>query len=372
MNPRLLDFLRCIDCREPLDLEALAVSPDRLEETWVGLLHCRGGHWFPVVRGIPRMFAGAMEEYWPDVEAHLSSSLREAVRRRGDGHAVGYDSRTRESFGLEWQNFQVGDQTWGMDVDTRVKCFFLDPLRIPREHLEGKVVLDAGCGNGTQSVAYSALGLEVIAVDLSSGLEHGNAYRQLHPGARPERVHFVQADLQATPLAEASVDIIHAAGVLHHTPDTRHTFRLLCRLLRPGGTFFVWLYGYERGVTPLVNGIRSITTRLPARTFTWVAQRLAGAFRVFCRVADATGIRSYPVLSQREAVLALTDIFGAPYAHCHSYPEVRQWFMEEGFDEVWPCNEGRRGFGAVGRRRGAWTEREHDGERRPASVGTSR
>ena len=29
-------------------------------------------------------------------------------------------------------------------------------------------MLDAGCGNGSQSVAYTALGLEVIAVDLSS------------------------------------------------------------------------------------------------------------------------------------------------------------------------------------------------------------
>lgn len=358
MRLRLLDILRCIECKECLQLEPLAISPDGADETWTGLLHCPHDHWFPIVRGIPRMVSGALVEYWSEVQPYLSPTLRASVLQAQDGFSGqgaegprGYDWRTRESFSLEWHNFEVGDKTWGMDVETRVKCFFVEPLRIPPEELGGKVVLDAGCGNGTQSVAYTELGVEVIAVDLSSGLEHGHAYRKLRPGARADRVHFVQADLQGMPLVESSVDIIHSTGVLHHTPDTRRTFGLLCPLVRPGGCFYVWLYSHEPRVTPIVNAIRAVTTRLPAPAFAWGAQRLAGAFQLFCRVMNATGIRSYPPLTRREAVLALTDIFGAPYAHHHSYDEVAEWFAEEGFDEVWPCNEGRRGFGAVGRRR---------------------
>jgi hypothetical protein len=43
------------------------------------------------------------------------------------------------------------------------------------------------------------------------------------------------------------------------------------------------------------------------------------------------------------------DIFGAPYAYYHSYDEVRGWYQDAGFGEIWYCNEGRRGFGVCGR-----------------------
>jgi hypothetical protein len=53
------------------------------------------------------------------------------------------------------------------------------------------------------------------------------------------------------------------------------------------------------------------------------------------------------------------DIFGAPYAHDHSFDEVAGWYKAERFSEVWPCNESRRGFGVCGRlSAGAKTTRE--------------
>ncbi|MFN2498995.1 MAG: class I SAM-dependent methyltransferase [Pyrinomonadaceae bacterium] len=240
-----------------------------------------------------------------------------------------------------------------MELSDRVKWFFLEPLRIPATELRGKVMLDAGCGNGSQSVAYTTHGLEVIAIDLSSGLEHGYAYRRLHAGADPEKVHFVQADLQRPPLAPASLDIIHSAGVLHHTPDTLQTFRALRPLLRPGGTFYVWLYKYEKWVTPLVNSIRAVSTRIPPAAFARVAQLMAIPFNGFCKTVNALGVRSYSELTGREAALALMDIFGAPYAYYHSFEEVAKWYSAAGFAEIWPCNDGRRGFGVCGRLRTA-------------------
>jgi SAM-dependent methyltransferase len=190
----------------------------------------------------------------------------------------------------------------------------------------------------------------VIAVDLSAGVEKGEAFRHMHPGARPEHVHFVQADLQSPPLALSSVDIIHSAGVLHHTPDTYYTFQQLTPLLREAGTFYIWLYKYEPLVTPVVNGIRALTTRVPPDMFAHIASAGAEPFRLLCRLMNSVGIRSYPRVSHREAALALMDIFGAPYAHYHSFPEVTRWFQSDGFDEVWECNDDRRGFGACGRR----------------------
>ena len=327
-------------------------------EVTTGLLGCPQEHWFPVVRGIPRMLPDAMEEHWDLLRDAFARRPLDALRARVETSRAGkwsspYDRRTRENFSLEWEHHVVGDKTWGMDLDDRVRWFFLDVIRIPVEDLAGKVMLDAGCGNGSQSVVYTEFGLEVVAMDLSSGLERGYAFRHARPDARPDRVHFVQGDLQSAPLAPASVDIIHSAGVLHHSPNTETTFRRLCTTLKPGGTFYVWLYKYEPVVTPLVNGIRVVTTRIPPRAFAAVARAGAGPFQLFCRVVDRLGIREYSPTDRREAALALMDIFGAPYAHYHSFSEVEGWYRSEGFQEIWGCCDGRRGFGVCGVRSAA-------------------
>ena len=358
LHTRLLFFLRCPQCGGELDLvptpSDAAAGEDSDEEVGEGLLTCAGEHWFPVVRGIPRMLPDSLEEHWASVEPRLTAlpPERAASVRRGIAPAAtsrAYDKRTQENFSLEWDFHEVGDATWGIELDERVKTFFVEPIRVPVSELAGKVVLDAGCGNGSQSVVYTELGLEVIALDLSSGVEHGLAFLARREKADPKKIHFVQGDLQNPPLADDCVDLIHSAGVLHHTPDTLGTFRRLCRVLKPGGTFYVWLYKHEQGVTPVVNSIRAVTTRMRPATFAKVAGGLAGAFQAFRAGANALGLRKYPPTTRREAALALMDIFGAPHAHAHSFPEVKGWFEEQGFGEVWPCNDDRRGFGACGR-----------------------
>lgn len=355
MHTRLLDFLRCPECGARLELISLATETDAAEIS-EGLLHCapESAHWFPIVRGIPRMLPDSIEEHWPEIEPRIPSSVPEALRplieARGRlaSHKE-YDRRTRANFSEEWENHDLGGKTWGMELDDRVQWFFLDPVRIPAEELRGKVMLDAGCGNGSQSVAYTKLGLEVVAIDLSSGLEHGYAFRRIYAGAVAGKVHFIQGDLQRPPLAPASVDLIHSAGVLHHTPDTRRTFRALRPLLRPGGTFYMWLYKYEPVVTPVVNTLRTMTTKIPSSAFARVAQFMSVPFQGFCAAANFLGVRTYPPTARREAALALMDIFGAPYAHYHSLEEVKEWYDAEGFEEMWLASDGRRGFGVCGR-----------------------
>jgi SAM-dependent methyltransferase len=151
------------------------------------------------------------------------------------------------------------------------------------------------------------------------------------------------------PLAKECFDLIHSAGVLHHTPDTHGTFKTLRKLLRPGGTFYVWLYKYEARVTPVVNAFRRVTTRMSASAFARLSRVMSVPFIVFCASVNKLGVRSYPRMSRRESALALMDIFGAPYAHYHDFEEVEGWYRAEGFEEIWGCNDGRRGFGVCGR-----------------------
>lgn len=309
------------------------------------------------------MLPDAVQQFWPILADALAAPALSDLRARVEQAATcsdeqwSFDWRTRESFSLEWAHYAPGDRTWGMNLDDRVRWFFVEPLRIPLEDLPGKVVLDAGCGNGSQSVAYTELGLEVIAVDLSSGLEHGQVFRNDRPRAVPENVHFVQADLQSPPLAPSAFDIIHSAGVLQATPSTESTFRALAPLCRPGGRFYVWVLKYEPIVTPVVNSLRAVTTRMTPPRFARVAWAAAPAFQLLSRALNALGVRAYARFSRREAALALMDIFGTPYAHDHSFEEVASWFECEGFGEVWRCNDYRRGFGACAIKRDSGMER---------------
>jgi SAM-dependent methyltransferase len=297
------------------------------------------------------MLPDALREHWRTLEAALKDSSAELLRHLQEGRPQlnsGYDERTRANFSHEWEFHEIGDRTWGMNLEDRIKWYFLDTIGLPKDQLAGKIMLDAGCGNGSQSVGYTQFGLEVVALDLSSGLEHGHVFRHRYPKARARSVHFVQADLQRPPLKAHCFDIIHSVGVLHHTPNTKKTFDTLCPLLREGGRFYVALYKYEPFVTPLVNTIRAVTTRIPSPLFTRIAKLMAVPFQVFRSAVSALGIRKYSRASRREAALALMDIFGAPYAHYHSFTEVKQWYDAHGFEETWKCGDYRRDFGVCG------------------------
>lgn len=351
MRERLLEFLCCPDCHDEIKLEVFDFLADEIIS---GVLYCPQEHFFPISGGIPRLLPNSLKEYWREIESSVPSPVPVPIKSLFEKSSFvaktkDYDTRTKTNFSNEWDNHQVGGKTWTMDLDDRVQWFFLDPIKIPKEELSGKLMLDAGCGNGSQSVAYTEFGLEVVALDLSTGLEKGYAFRKMYNRGNPKRVHFVQADLQNPPLVEGVFDIIHSAGVLHHTPNTEETFRQLRPLLKSGGTMYVWLYKYENIVTPIVNTLRVVTTRIPSALFSKVADLTSISFIGFCWTVNKLGIRKYETLDRREATLAIHDIFGAPYAHYHSFDEVANWFKSVGITEIWPCNDDRRGFGVCGK-----------------------
>lgn len=351
MLERLLDILRCPECRGGLEMTTLESDGN---EIFTGILHCPDKHFYPIYKGIPRMLPNSLSDYWPEIANSIPDPPPPVVseilsNKSFTAEGAAFDRPTMANFSNEWDNHDIGGRTWTMELNDRVRWFFLEPIRIPKEDLKGKLLLDAGCGNGSQSVAYTEFGLEVVALDLSTGLEKGHAFRNIHEKAKPEKVHFVQADLQKPPLAPESFDIIHSAGVLHHTSDTHKSFLGLRPMLKPGGTFFIWLYKYEKIVTPIVNYMRAVTTRIPAPAFAKIADVMSVPFIGFCWSVNKLGIRQYQTPSRREAALAVHDIFGAPFAHYHDLEEVSEWYMSAGFEEVWGCNDGRRGFGACGR-----------------------
>jgi len=80
----------------------------------------------------------------------------------------------------------------------------------------GLRVLDVGCGAGGWHARLAAAGARITGLDLMAVMLR--EARQADASLAPPPA-FVQADAQALPLGEASVDRVLCAGVLYHVPD---------------------------------------------------------------------------------------------------------------------------------------------------------
>jgi ubiquinone/menaquinone biosynthesis C-methylase UbiE len=116
---------------------------------------------------------------------------------------------------------------------------------MPVSGLDGKVVLDYGCGPGNDIIGFieKSRPLRLIAADVSArSLEMAKKRVAIHNG----EVEFVKLDENSTilPIASESVDYIHSSGVLHHVHRLEPTLNELFRVLKPGGQLRVMVYNY--------------------------------------------------------------------------------------------------------------------------------
>lgn len=221
MHRRLLDVLADPATGDPLRLD----GDDGREAIDDGTLVSAAGARYPVVGGVPRFVpAGSYSE----------------------------------SFGLQWNRFARTqlDSVTGAAYSRRR---FEDEVGWDKAELDGRWVVDAGCGAGRFAEVAASLGAEVLAVDLSSAVDA--AQRNL--GHLPN-VHVVQADIRRLPFRPAAVGHLYSLGVLQHTPDPLATARALVEFLPPGGRFAFTIYG-KHPWTPLYSKywLRPVTRRLP-------------------------------------------------------------------------------------------------------------
>jgi SAM-dependent methyltransferase len=131
-----------------------------------------------------------------------------------------------------------------------ILALHLKRYEFARGWCESAEVLDAGCGVGYGAAYLAETARRVVGVDLSAeALEH--ARREY---ARPN-VDYLEGDLLALPLPDASFDVVCAFETIEHLDDQREFLHEAARVLRPEGTLLV--------STPCVKR----TTREPANPF---------------------------------------------------------------------------------------------------------
>jgi len=249
------------------------------------------------------------------------------------------ESNYADSFGYQWQRF---DRTILDRADrNRSEQDFIRKTGLHPQDLQGKLVLDVGCGMGRFAEVVTRWGARVIGIDLSVAAEV--AAKNL---ADRDFV-ALQADVFALPFAQETFDCIYSMGVLHHTPDCEKAVEALPQYLKPGGTLVVWLYsGYNKWYR-FSDQYRRITRRMSPRV-------LHSFFRVavpFFYWLDR-GLRVVPVIGRPVAgvvhhvfpvnrhpdpevrVLDTLDWYSPKYQSKHTYEQVFRWFEKCGLEAL--------------------------------------
>jgi SAM-dependent methyltransferase len=275
-------MFRCPRCRESVDLSG---------EGEAATMRCRGcAAGYPVTRGIPR-FAG---------EPYVAS------------------------FGRQWNRYDVAR-------DEEDEAVFRVKTGIDPRDLDGKLVLDAGCGGGRYALLAARHGAQVVGVDLSAAVEKAGTLCAGWPD-----VAILQGDLLELPLIESVFDVVFSIGVLHHSPDPRRAFAQIAARVKPGGQLAIWLYRENTLPQEVVNtALRGITTRLPARVLEplCVGLGVLGGIPILNRTLNKlANFSNHPDWTLR--VCDNFDWYAPRYQSHHTVSELRRWFTEEGFEDL--------------------------------------
>ncbi len=103
-----------------------------------------------------------------------------------------------------------------------------------RVKLDGRRVLDVGCGGGVLSEALAALGASVTGIDAA---ERALEVARLHMAESGLDIDYRHVTAESLAGDEAaSFDVVCCLEVLEHVPDPESTVRACAELCRPGGT----------------------------------------------------------------------------------------------------------------------------------------
>lgn len=237
------------------------------------------------------------------------------------------------SFSFEWKK-HCKTQLDSANPTKRSEVVFKNRIDFNLEDLNGKLVLDAGCGSGRFAEIVAEYGGIVVGFDLSYAVDVALANLGLK-----ENVHLIQADIFNLPFKNDAFDFIYSFGVLHHTPDTHKAFMRLTDLLRKQGKISVFIYSsYNKAIVYTSNFWRFFTIRLPKKLLYYLCF-ISVPLYYFYRISLIGHIGKLLFIISMEPdwkwrVLDTFDWYSAKYQFKYTHAEVYRWFKESGLSDM--------------------------------------
>ncbi len=243
--------------------------------------------------------------------------------------------KTITDFGEQWTSYTDFQGYYG---SLSLLRDILEPL-LKVEELEGCTVAEVGSGAG-----------RIASMLLRSGVRHltavepSQAYVVLREnlGSFGAKANVLRARGDQLP-PSGDMEYVFSIGVIHHIPDPDPTVQAICRALKPGGRFFVWLYGREGNglYLALAHMLRKATTRMPhsVLVFTcWVLYFILRCYMILAKVFPLP-LRSYlknmlGKYSPRAMRLNIYDQLNPAYAKYYMREEVIALLERNGFVDI--------------------------------------
>ncbi|QJY32885.1 bifunctional 2-polyprenyl-6-hydroxyphenol methylase/3-demethylubiquinol 3-O-methyltransferase UbiG [Diaphorobacter sp. JS3050] len=164
---------------------------------------------------------------------------------------------------------ELAHRWWDPDSEFR-PLHQINPLRLDwinqLSPLEGRKVLDVGCGGGILSDSMARKGAEVTGIDLAS------------KALRVARLHALEAETPRVQYREISVeelanecpgsfDTVTCMEMLEHVPDPQSVVAACARLVKPGGwVFFSTINRNAKSFALAIVGAEYLLKMLPQGT----------------------------------------------------------------------------------------------------------
>jgi uncharacterized protein YbaR (Trm112 family)/SAM-dependent methyltransferase len=334
VKTKLLDLLACPECHQDLRMLASEREGSMVER---GTLVCGGcDRRFEIRDGVPRFTtprgddASVVARF--DVEFSAGAS---DGRDLDEPDLLAFVFLSRTGFGSN--AFDLGLSDW---YPTEVPGAFEPDW----SEVEGKSVLDGGCGPGRFLPLLAPHAETVVGLELGPHVDRA-AQRCRHL----DNVHVVQGSVLAPPFKEKTFDTVYSLGVLHHTPDPAGGARALAALVGTRGKLALWVYppGYwGRGIRRLSGrAIHAwLSRRQPEAAYRVVKRRLYPLGKLQARAARNrwTKLACAPLYSisvprhpvPEVMVATIYDYFVPPIISTHTADELCDWLTDEGFAAV--------------------------------------
>jgi 2-polyprenyl-6-hydroxyphenyl methylase/3-demethylubiquinone-9 3-methyltransferase len=177
--------------------------------------------------------------------------------------------------------------------------------------LQGKRVLDIGCGGGILAEGMASRGAEVTGIDLST---KALSVARLHLFESQQKVDYREISAEAmAEAAPASFDIVTCMEMLEHVPDPASVVRACATLVKPGGhVFFSTINRNAKAYVMAIVGAEYVLKLLPRGTHDYAKFIKPSELLQYLREAElAPGSlsgMSYNPFSRAYGLTANTDV----------------------------------------------------------------
>jgi 2-polyprenyl-6-hydroxyphenyl methylase / 3-demethylubiquinone-9 3-methyltransferase len=176
----------------------------------------------------------------------------------------------------------------------------INPLRLQyidqRTGLQGKHVLDVGCGGGILSESMAQKGANVTGIDLGEKALNVAKLHSLESGIAVD-YQFISVEALAAS-QPATYDVVTCLEMLEHVPNPASVVQACATLVKPGGhLFFSTIHRNPKAYLYAVIGAEYVLNMLPRGTHDYAK---------FIKPSELAGML-------RQAGLALQDQIGLQY-----------------------------------------------------------